>query len=218
MSCRGTGRPCPVRRRRRPRAGQPRRRWPVDRSRPRSAAAGPAVGRVRSGSEPPWPRTGRPGSIRCRSSGVTVATVRRRHVANARWGVVSGVGPRGGGRMRAVTGECSLIAPHIDSIHQVAPASAYAAGEWSVHWPSTTMSAPGTGPASIAARRSATSPRSACRAPPSIVGSSTCGMTPSQRRARCIDFGRPSAPTHQIGTRGDCITLPIVGNSDDCTV
>ncbi len=45
-----------------------------------------------------------------------------------------------------------VIAPHIDSIHQVAPASRYAAGECSVHWPSTMMSAPGFGPASMSAR------------------------------------------------------------------
>ena len=39
------------------------------------------------------------------------------------------------------------------------------------------------------------------------------GSRPSQRSARAIDFGLPIIPTHQIGTRGFCTVLPIVGNS-----
>ena len=73
------------------------------------------------------------------------------------------------------------MASHIDSIHHVAPASAYAAGECSDIVPSTMMSTSSSGrSASSCARSSATSSRCGWRAPPSP--SSTWGMTPSQLR------------------------------------
>ena len=150
--------------RRPPRAAWRRCRRPARRTgarwRPRRPAAGP--GRRGSGRRcAPRSRRGSTGSGLVRRSGSGVG---RRHVDGIR---AHAGGPCAAGRRRRATGSASSIAPHMLSIHHVAPAAAHAAGECSEPTPSMTMSK-SRSPASLADRR-----RPGCsdgHSPPSSLG------------------------------------------------
>ena len=111
--CRGTGRPCPARRR--PgRGGGRRRRRRAGRTAATSTSSGVPLGR----------RVGQPVGDRLPHLGVVPATAVTRRILGC--SAARGVGQRGGPCSRrslaARAASTSLTAPHIDSIHQVAPA------------------------------------------------------------------------------------------------
>ena len=104
-------------------------------------------------------------------------------------------------RMRS--GESCGISHRVSS-HQVQPASAQGAtcaaavaGSSAGVSPSATMSRSGPAPCAVSQSRTAR----ASSGPGSRPSVSNCGMMPSQRSTRRMDFGRGHTPTTQTGIR-----------------